>query len=157
MASGWIMNGMVSHAFAAVMTATVVMFPTPHDLWETMTRAPVTPDQARVLQAGIERSFPVIVSEDLSITEINQGLDYCAANFSRLLPVHIQECQELLEVAALVIGDGPSSPESKAADRRLTLAMSHLCRHQWASANSTERTFDVVECKAGIAPLAESH
>jgi len=31
-----LMNGMTSHAFAAIMAATVVMFPTPQDLWHTI-------------------------------------------------------------------------------------------------------------------------
>ena len=154
MAHGLTMNGMISHAFAAVMTATVVMFPTPKDLWETVTEKPMTADQARVIETGVIRSFPTSLSERTPISEIASALDFCANNFASPLPVYVAECEALMFYTAQRLMADPSMINDLVA-RRLDLAMALYCRQQWAGARQINGAFNIDACREDRARLAD--
>jgi len=154
MANGLTMNGMISHAFAAIMTATVVMFPTPKDLWETITDNPLTADQARVIDSGVIRTFPANLSERTTLAEINAALDYCANNFASHLPVHVAECETLMLFATQRIAEVPS-PENASLAQRLDLTLALYCRQQWAGVRQLNAAFDIDACRADRTRLAD--
>lgn len=150
------MNGMTSHAFAAIMTATVVMFPSPEDLYRTVFPTEPVPETASMVSGGVERSFPSILTADAPAALIEEALDYCAADLSGTLPIHVSECQAIMELATARIGSNQSAPELASAEQKLQLTRSLYCRNLWADARRDDRIFDVTACQSLTPPLAEA-
>lgn len=151
-----LMNGITAHAFAAVMTATVVLFPTPSDLWDTVTRKPISSERARVLDTGVDRPELVSLTPQTSTSAITEALEYCAENFSGLLSAQVAECQSLMAFAARRIGREADTPQAVAIENQLSLTITLYCRHQWADAQQFNRPFDIQDCQNGLAGLADS-
>lgn len=150
-----IMNGMTSHAFAALMTATVVMFPTPEDLWKTVMNRPLSAEDASLVSGGVERLFPVALSAATPTQQLTTALGYCADDLSGTLPVHTEECIGIMGLAAQRIAAAPTDPDLALTEQKLRLARSLYCRQQWAGAMSSESTFDVIQCQTESPGLAD--
>lgn len=150
------MNGITAHAFAAIMTATVLVFPSPKDLYRTIFPTEPVAETASMVSGGVERSFPSILSVDTPATLIEEALDYCAADLSGTLPIHVSECQAIMELATARIGSNQSAPELASAEQKLQLTRSLYCRNLWADAHRNDRIFDVKACQSLTQPLAEA-
>ena len=148
MANGFLMNGMISHTFAALMTATVVLFPTPSDLWDAIIDVPPSARTAALIDAGMVRNFPLRIDENTSRDELIQALAFCADALGSTARVHMEECREIMAVAHHHIDEAGDfyQGHKPLAQHLLTLARSQFCRRLWAASNLTSETIDPQAC-----------
>lgn len=143
------MNGMTSHAFAAIMTATVVIFPTPSDLWHT-----VFPEDGRTLEAttemgGIDRQ-PLFITATSTEDQIRSALERCAVIYSTSAVSLKNQCEEVLRVASDNF-QNIDFPGGDNLEEKLFLAETSRCRNLWVEGQ--QRKLDT-ECQNDLPILA---
>lgn len=148
------LNGITAHAFAAIMTATVVVFPTPKDFWQTVTGSE-NPIVASRVSRGPAFELPHTLTERTTTQEANETLAVCSTNFRSLTETQVADCQGFMAYAARQIGSAVRSPEIEVLDQRLRLSITVYCRHKWASALGVREDFDPDTCQNGLARLAD--
>lgn len=149
-----LMNGMTSHAFAAIVAATVVMFPTPQDLWHTIPPGP-TVSEANIVGAGASRVFPVSLSPETTTPDLVAALKYCADDFSGTLSIYTTECLQVMSLSTSRLQNATGDRTARRARESLSLAQALYCRQQWANAQTSQRVFDVAGCLTESPRLAE--
>lgn len=139
-----IMQGL-STAFATFMTVTVISFPTPRDLLDTMfPPGEVVP--ATIVSGGVEPSLPAPV-ESMTADEITEQLDACTDSLAAAVPFGIATCRNTIMLAGQF---SAKHPEEVATADKLKLATALYCRVEWVSAAAESHDFDLKSCE-GIA------
>lgn len=149
-----IMNGMTSHAFAAVMVGTVMVFPTPSDLWATVTKQRLHAPISSTVFNGTRQTVPV-VTDGSSLIEVKEALKHCIFTFSKHVNADAGLCLETITIAKeRVLFDNPSLQRDQ-VEAALMLAEAYRCRSLWVENSHKETSVLPAECETKTAALAE--
>ena len=136
----------LSTAFATLMTVTVISFPTPRDLLDTVFPPSTGGETAQIVSGGMEPNLPARI-EDMTPGEITEQLDACTDSLSAAVPFGIETCRDTIMAAGSVIAKLPPGNE---LDEKLKLATALYCRVEWVEMAAAGRGFDLKSCE-GIA------
>ena len=135
----------LSTAFATIMTVTVISFPTPRDLKDTVF-PPGDTAKAEIVDGGIAPNLPAAIDETKP-GELADQLDVCVDSLSAAVPFGIETCRDTIMAAGSVIAKLPPGNE---LDEKLKLATALYCRVEWVETAAAGRGFDLKSCE-GIA------
>lgn len=144
-----IMQGL-STAFATLMTVTVISFPTPRDLLDTVFPPSTGGETVEIVSGGMEPKLPGQI-EDMTPGEITEQLDACADSLSAAIPFGIDTCRNTIMVSGLFVSKHPG--EQEVADK-LELATALYCRVEWVNAAAESHGFDRKACEGLALALA---
>lgn len=145
------MNGFASHALAAVMTFTVLTFPTPSDLMRAI-RAETSPTPLGSLPTLEGISPPKDVA--LSVSKLYPAIASCVPVDGKLGELSTA-CMEALDAIQDPSARDPFiriTQDPKAAE----LAVSFYCRSLWAEKTRRGESFDASGCLAPLSALADA-
>jgi hypothetical protein len=146
------MNGMTSHLFAGMMTAVVLVFPTPSDL-----KSSIFGEEAKtatIVSGGIDR--PAINANFGSTTNLLTDLDQCLASMSVPGTAIPPVCQAVLRSAETELAMIPAEDRNTyALTSKLRLGMALYCRQLWVESSRAGKDFDAQACQLNAAPIAE--
>lgn len=141
------MQGITSHAFAAVMTFTVLTFPTPSDLVDAFQGRPHHVE--KTIEIG---QFPTLVAYEPPVNNMLAPDDLFPVVSACIIPgserpvAASPDCQTALDRLADATGV-PQTVDRIAYDAEaLILASTYFCRAQWAEAMRVGETFDPTGC-----------
>lgn len=142
----------LSTFFATAMTVTVISFPTPRDLYQTVF-PPTDPRNVEVISGGVEPELPK--QNPRSATELVAELDACRDVLSGTVPLRLFTCETLLVDAAVLVRDHPEAELSDELRQKADLVAALYCRHEWAEAMRESDTFDLDQCQGQVLALAD--
>lgn len=149
-----IMNGITAHAFAFVMTAMVVAYPSANDFLDTVFEP--EPSPTRFVASEIDRSFPDADGTIRPEIEIIRRLEACTQTDTAGRLLRSTGCQGVIEAARSSLSDEGMAPSRALIEAKLTLANTLLCRQSWTEAKAAGKTFDVQACEDRIIALADN-
>lgn len=149
-----IMNGMLTHTLVATMVATVLIFPTPSDLWSAVSRDHGQSRQTIIAYGGIDRQ-PLDVSYTSTDSEIKAALDRCIVRQNSQKDFNGINCVEVLDVAEQVFKSTPDSERDHAIFERLRLLQTIQCRFLWVEDRRLSLT-EKIKCQEALPILAEA-
>ena len=149
------MQGFAFHTFAAVMTFTVLTFPTPSDLYNTVA--------SRFADNSLQEinSFPTIEGNEPPVNTFVDTEEFvpviaacvvAAQDPSSFDPI---QCEDAIQQLAVVTGSPPAATRIATDEAVLQVATSFYCRAEWAEARRFGRTFDVNDCMGSDLVLAQ--
>lgn len=149
------MQGFAFHTFAAVMTFTVLAFPSPSDLYNSVV--------TRFSDHKINeiRSFPSVegyqppVNSFIDTAEFLPVISACVVNARSDDQFDPEPCQEALDGLSLVTGTTPAASRITRDGEALRLALSFYCRAEWAYAEQRGQIFDLNNCMGSNLSLAQ--
>jgi hypothetical protein len=145
-----IMQG-VTTLFAAVMTVTVINFPTPSDLREAL-RSTNEADAISLQSGGTEPLLPEPVDGNLTTDEVTSQLQACSDSLAAAVPYGLEDCRKTLVVSRDMIERTEVANDLRA---KFDLTMALFCRVNWVEQTSEGEPFDVKTCKGVALALAE--
>lgn len=138
--------------FATAMTVTVISFPTPGDLYDTMF-PPSENRSAEVVSGGVVPDLPK--TDARSPAQLAEELDACRDSLSGVLPISLATCREVLVEAAVQIEANPSGPMTSEIEGKADLVAALYCRTEWVEAMRESDTFDLDQCQGQVLALAD--
>lgn len=144
-----IMQGF-STLFATVMTFTVITFPTPRDLYDTV--FPPTKDgTAEVISGGVVPDLPK-ASNDLDPAALVADLSACVDSLSAAIPFGVETCRQTIRLSGIIADRDPTLAGLR---ERMELATAYLCRVEWVESNTVKVSFDLDSCEGVAVALAD--
>lgn len=150
------MQGFAFHTFAAVMTFTVLAFPTPSDLYNTVA--------SRFSDTTLNeiRSFPTIegyappVNNLVDSQEFIPVISACVVRARSTETFDPNECQAALSGLEAVTGTVPAVARITTDQEALKIATSFYCRAEWANQQRLGHTFDLNNCMGQYLAVAQA-
>lgn len=150
------MQGFVFHTFAAVMTFTVLAFPTPSDLYNTVA--------SRFADTSLNeiRSFPTIEGYQPPINNLVDSQEFLPVIEACLVPVRgdvgstPERCDEALSDLTILNGSTPAISRITTDTEALKVATSFFCRAQWTEQRRLGHNFDLDNCMGQYLAVAQA-
>lgn len=149
------MQGISFHAFAAVMTFTVLAFPTPTDLVD---RIKAQFSDSKVTEI---KSFPTIEGHNPPLNSVIDAKEFvpvisaCVVGEEAGFRSADRACSVALTELAEATGDVQIAERITQDKQAVELATSFYCRAKWAESYRFGRFFDVYDCMGSNDPLAQ--
>ena len=149
------MQGFVFHTFAAVMTFTVLAFPTPSDLYNTVAArfANTSPNEIR--------SFPTIEGYQPPINNLVDSQEFIPVIQACIVPARSEtgsdpvRCEEALYDLAVLTGSTPAISRITTDEEALKVATAFFCRSEWADQQRLGHNFDLDNCMGQYLAVAQ--
>ena len=149
------MQGFAFHTFAAVMTFTVLAFPTPSDLYNTVA--------SRFADNSLQEinSFPTIEGNEPPVNTFVDTEEFvpviaacvvAARDSASFDPI---KCEDAIQQLAAETGSPPAAARIATDEAILQVATSFYCRAKWTEAKRFGRAFDINDCMGTDLPLAQ--
>lgn len=150
------MQGFAFHTFAAVMTFTVLAFPTPSDLIHLVS------EQFQDRKLNEIRSFPTIegyeppVNSLIDTQEFVPVISACVVEARAGEDFDPEPCNQALDQLAQMTGNRPAAERITSDEEALRLATTFYCRAEWVEAQRFGRFFDLNKCMGPNLSLAQA-
>ncbi len=150
------MQGFAFHTFAAVMTFTVLAFPTPSDLYGLVS------EQFSDGKINEIRSFPTVEAYQPPVNSFIDTQEFIPVISACVVKARFGEefdpvgCEQALYELAEVTGDRPAAGRIIRDQETLRLATAFYCRAEWAEAKRHDRKFDLNKCMGPNLSLAQA-
>lgn len=150
------MQGFAFHTFAAVMTFTVLAFPTPSDLYHTVA--------ARFSDTSLNeiRSFPTIEAYDPPVNSFVDSQEFvpvisaCIVDARSSSGVDPSRCDAALSSLENITGTTPAVTRITTDQEALKIATAFYCRAEWTEMQRLGRTFDLNNCMGPYLAVAQA-
>lgn len=149
------MQGFAFHTFAAVMTLTVLAFPTPSDLYNTVA--------ARFSDTSLNeiRSFPTVEGYSPPVNNLVDSQEFVPVIRACLVDARSAsgndpvECSEALSDLEVRTGSTPAISRITTDGEALKVATAFFCRAQWSEQQRLGHDFDLDNCMGQYLAVAQ--